>query len=152
MPFDTNAGMAVVDAMTVRVVSVRPDERVRTAIARMLEEQVGSVAVCEGERLVGIFTERDVLRLAGGGEDFGDLRVGDVMTTRLFSVGPDDDLLAAARLMQERQIRHLPVLQDGNVLGILGIREVLGTLVERLWSNHDEQARETARGLLRRGG
>ena len=47
--------------------------------------------------------------------------------------------------MQEKKIRHLPVVQDGNLLGILGIREVLRTLVERLWSNHDADARETAR-------
>ena len=73
------------------------------------------------------------------------------MTTRLFVVAPEDDVVSAARLMQEKKIRHLPVVQDGNLLGILGIREVMRTLVERLWSNHDVDARETARELLRRG-
>lgn len=142
--------MAVSDAMTARIVSVRPDETVQVAIARMLQSEVASVAVCERDKLVGIFTERDVLRLAGEGTDFRTLPVGDVMTKHLFTVAPDDDLLDAAALMQVKRIRHLPVLQDGNVLGILGIREVLRALVERLWSLHDERARETARDLLSR--
>src|SRR5438093_13776437 len=119
--------------MAFRVVKVSPDDPVRVAIARMLEENVGSVAVCEGERLVGIFTERDVLRLAGEGPDFSDVKVGDVMTRRPVTVSPDDDILAAAQLMSERRIRHLPVVQGENLLGMVGIREVLRMLVERLW-------------------
>ena len=55
----------IADVMSLRVLTVTPDETVQLAIARMLEENVGSVAVCEGNHLVGIFTERDVLRLAG---------------------------------------------------------------------------------------
>jgi CBS domain-containing protein len=137
--------------MAVQVVTAKPDETVQAAIQRMLDAKIGSVAVCDGTRLVGIFTERDVLRLAGDGADFDALAVGEVMTTRLFIVAPEDDVVSAARLMQEKQIRHLPVVQDGNLLGILGIREVMRTLVERLWSNHDADARETARELLRRG-
>jgi CBS domain-containing protein len=138
------------DVMSLRVVSVQPEESVQVAIARMLEENVGSVAVCQGTELVGIFTERDVLHLAGHGGALGELRVGDVMTRSPVTVSPDDDALAAARLMGERRIRHLPVVQDGNVLGILGIRDVLRTLVERLWREHDPEARETAHELLKR--
>src|ERR671937_940898 len=144
--------MAVADVMSLRVVKVAPDDPVRIAVARMLEENIGSVAVCEGQRLVGIFTERDVLRLAGEGPDFADVRVGDVMTRRLVIVSPDDDILAAAQLMSERRIRHLPVVQGENLLGIVGIREVMRTLVERLWRTQDPEARERARELLSRGG
>ncbi len=142
--------MAVADVMAFRVVKVAPDDTVRVAIARMLEENVGSVAVCEGERLVGIFTERDVLRLAGEGPDFAEIRVGDVMTRQLVTLAPDDDILDAARLMGERKIRHLPVLEGENLLGVVGIREVVRALVERLWRTHDEEARERARELLDR--
>jgi CBS domain-containing protein len=138
--------------MSLRVVRVAPDDPVSLAVARMLEEEIGSVAVCEGERLVGIFTERDVLRLAGEGPDFAVVRVGDVMTRRLVMVSPDDDVLAAAQLMSERRIRHLPVVQGENLLGIVGIREVMRTLVERLWRTQDPEARERARELLSRGG
>jgi CBS domain-containing protein len=140
----------IADVMSLRVVSVAPEETVGVAIARMLEDNVGSVAVCDGPELVGIFTERDVLHLAGGGGGLGELKVGEVMTRAPVTVSPDDDALAAARLMSERRIRHLPVVQDGNVLGIVGIRDVLRTLVERLWREHDPEARETARELLKR--
>jgi len=142
--------MAVADVMAFRVVTVSPDDTVQVAIARMLEENVGSVAVCEGERLVGIFTERDVLRLAGEGPDFAEIRVGDVMTTQLVTLAPDSDILDAARLMGERKIRHLPVLEGENLLGVVGIREVVRALVEHVWRNHDEEARERARELLDR--
>ena len=144
--------MAVADVMSFRVVRVASDDSVRVAIARMLEENVGSVAVCDGERLVGIFTERDVLRLAGEGPDFADVNVGDVMTRSPVTISPDDDVLAAAQLMGARRIRHLPVVQGENLLGIVGIREVMRTLVERLWRTQDPEARERARELLSRGG
>lgn len=140
--------MPIVDAMAPRLVSVTPDETVQVAIARMLEENVGSVAVCEEGRLAGIFTERDLLRLAGEGREFLDLRVGEVMTRRPVTVPPDTDVLEAARIMGERQIRHLPILEGEHILGVVGIREVLRALVERLWRDHDPKARETARELL----
>ena len=136
--------------MSLRVVSVSPDDPVRVAIARMLEENIGSVAVCEGDRLVGIFTERDVLRLAGEGPQFAEVEVGDVMTRQPVTISPEDEILAAAQLMAERRIRHLPVVQGENLLGIVGIREVMRTLVERLWKTQDPEARERARELLSR--
>ena len=138
------------DVMSMRVVTVKPDDSVQLAISRMLEENVGSVAVCTEYRLVGIFTERDVLRMAGEGGAFGEVRVDDAMTPSPVTVSPDDDVLAAARLMGERRIRHLPVVQDGNVLGLVGIRDVMRTLVERVFREHDPEARETARALLDR--
>jgi CBS domain-containing protein len=144
--------VAIADVMSLRVVKVSPDEPVRLAIARMLEENVGSVAVCEGHRLVGIFTERDVLRLAGEGPEFAEVNVGDVMTRNPVTISPDDEILAAAQLMSERRIRHLPIVQGDNLLGIVGIREVMRTLVERLWRTQDPEARERARELLSRGG
>lgn len=137
--------------MTVRVVSVEPDATVREAIGRMMEEGIGAVAVCEGTRLAGIFTERDVLRLAAEQVDFRELRVADVMTRRPVTASPDVLLVDAARLMGEHRIRHLPVVEQDNLLGMIGIRDVLRTLVEKVWNEHDAGARETARGLLRRG-
>jgi CBS domain-containing protein len=136
--------------MRVRVVSVRPDESVQVAIARMQEENIGSVAVCDGPRLVGIFTERDVLRLAGEGADFLDLTVETVMTSTPVTISPDADLLDAARVMNERNIRHLPVVEGENLLGIVGMREVLHALVERLWQTQDPKFHDSARELLER--
>jgi CBS domain-containing protein len=141
--------MAIGDVMRTRVVTVSSDDSVRLAVLRMLEETVGSVAVCEGDRLVGIFTERDVLGLVGENTDLDDVRVGDVMTREPVTVQVDAAVLDAARLMGERRIRHLPVVQGEHLLGMVGIRDVLGSLVERLWQTRDEQAHDTARALFK---
>ena len=136
--------------MRVRLVTVEPKDSARLAVLRMLEEDVGSVAVCEGGRLVGIFTERDVLRLAGEGTPLDDVRIADVMTTEVATVSADVSVTDAAALMGARKIRHLPVVEDDRLLGMIGIRDVLGSLVERVWQDHDETAHETARQLFRR--
>ena len=122
----------IADVMSLRVLTVTPDETVQLAIARMLEENVGSVAVCEGNHLVGIFTERDVMRLAGENSELQALRIGDVMTRRVLTVSPDDDILAAGALMADRRIRHLPVVQDGQVMGIVGLRDVTRSLLDAI--------------------
>ena len=141
--------MAIGDVMRTRVVTVSADDSARLAVLRMLEESVGSVAVCDGGALVGIFTERDVLMLAGEGTDLDDVRVGDVMTRDPLTVQADTAIVDAARLMGERRIRHLPVVQGEHLLGMIGIRDLLGSLVERLWQTHDEQAHDTARALFK---
>jgi len=142
--------MPVLDVADLRPVTVRPGDTVQDAVGRMVDQNVGSVAVCEGTRLVGIFTERNVLRLASQGARFDDLSVQEVMTTQLVTVGPDDDIVAVAHLMGERRIRHVPVLEGENLVGIVGIRDVLGVLAEMLWKAHDEDAHETVRELLTR--
>ena len=143
--------MSVSDVMTVRVVQAAPDETARAAVRKMLAANVGSIAICDGPKLVGIFTERDVLRLAGDGTDLDTTIVRDVMTEAPITIPAEGDILAAAHVMSERRIRHLPVVQGENILGVVGIRDVLGALVERLWREGDPDARETARELLRRG-
>jgi len=135
--------------MRTRVVAVNSDDSARLAVLRMLEEGVGSVAICEGGKLVGIFTERDVLALSGEGTDLDAVRVGDVMTRDPFTVGADIAVVDAARLMGEKKIRHLPVVEGEHLLGMVGIRDVLGSLVERLWQSHDEAAHATAKALFK---
>ncbi len=141
--------MAIGDVMKTRVVMVSPDDHARIAVLRMLEEGVGSVAVCESGRLVGIFTERDVLALAGEGTDLDTVKIGDVMTRTPVTVSADVAVLDAARLMGERKIRHLPVVQGEHLLGMIGIRDILGSLVERAWQTHDAAAHDTARSLFK---
>lgn len=142
--------MAIGDVMRTRVVSVEADATARLAVLRMLEEGVGSIAVCDDGRLVGIFTERDVLALAGAGTDLESVKVRDVMTREPVTVDADVPILDAARLMGEKRIRHLPVVEGDHVLGMIGIRDVLGCLVERVWQSHDEAAHDTARSLFKR--
>ena len=142
--------MAIGDVMRTRVVTVEPGDSARLAVLRMLEEGVGSVAVCDSGRLVGIFTERDVLALAGDGTDLNAVNVGDVMTRNPVTVDADVQILDAARLMGERRIRHVPVVEGGHLLGMVGIRDVLGSLVERAWQARDSNAHDTARSLFKR--
>jgi CBS domain-containing protein len=141
--------MPVSDAMTVRVVSVDPRATVQEAIARMLEEGIGAVAVCDGAHLVGIFTERDVLRVAGEGPLFGEIILDTVMTRRPITCAPDDDLIGAAELMADKRIRHLPVCEGDFLVGMIGIRDVLRRLLEQV-AEQDDDARTTARSLLSR--
>ena len=72
------------------------------------------------------------------------------MTRDPLTISADDGILEAAQLMGERRLRHLPVVQDGNLVGMVSIRDVLGFLAERLYAEHDETAAETARSLLGR--
>jgi CBS domain-containing protein len=141
--------MAIGDVMRTRVVTVNTGDSARIAVLRMLEEGVGSVAVCESGRLIGIFTERDVLGLAGDGTDLDQIRIDDVMTRDPLTVDARVAVLDAARLMGERRIRHLPVVEGELLLGMVGIRDVLGSLVERLWQSKDSDAHETARSLFK---
>jgi CBS domain-containing protein len=141
--------MAIGDVMRTRVVTVKTDDSVRLAVLRMLEEGVGSVAVCDGGTLVGIFTERDVLGLAGDGAELDAVRIGDVMTREPLTVEAGVAVLDAARLMGERKIRHLPVVEGEHLLGMVGIRDILGSLVERLWQTKDSAAHDTARTLFK---
>lgn len=140
--------MQIGGVMRSRLVTASPDETAGDAIRRMLEAGVGSVVVCDGPVLVGIFTERDVLRLAGTGADFDATPLSEVMTSSPATISADDGILEAAELMKERKLRHLPVVEDGNLVGIVSIRDVLAFLAERLWQEQDESAHDTARALL----
>jgi CBS domain-containing protein len=142
--------VSIADVMSTHVVQGEPGWSVREAARRMSEAGIGSVAVCEGSRLVGILTERDVLRLVAAGADLDRVLVRDAMTTPVLTASPDGDILAVARLMGERRVRHLPVVEGENLLGMIGIRDVLGALAEALWRTHDDAVHETARDLLAR--
>lgn len=140
--------MSIADVMSTRVVQSEPGESVREAARRMSDAGIGCVAVCDGFRLVGILTERDVLRLTAQGDDLDRVRVREAMTERVVTASPDDDILSVARLMGDRRVRHLPVVQGEHLLGMIGIRDVLGALAEALWRTHDDAVHETARDLL----
>jgi len=142
--------MHIGGVMRVRLVTARPDQTAAEAIRTMLDAGVGSVLVVDGPELVGIFTERDVLRLAGAGVSFGTVLLRDVMTPGPLSVSSDVTILDAAQMMGARNLRHLPVVEGGNLVGVVSIRDVLGFLAERLWAERDEAAHDTARTLLSR--
>jgi CBS domain-containing protein len=142
--------MSVGSVMSTRLISVGPEDSALDAIDRMVEENVGAVLVCDGPRLAGIFTERDVLRLASERTPLDEVRIADVMTASPLTVDPFVSIVDAAHLMGEHRVRHLPVAEGGLVHGVVGIRDVMRTLVERVWRGQDGDARDTAQELLRR--
>jgi CBS domain-containing protein len=142
--------MQIGGVMRVKLVTARPDDSAANAIRKMLEANIGSVVVCEENVPVGIFTERDVMRMAGEGADFERTPLRQAMTARPLTIGAGDNILDAAQLMAARKLRHLPVVEDGNLVGIVSMRDVFGFLAERLFSAQDEAAHDTARALLDR--
>ncbi|MFZ0044431.1 MAG: CBS domain-containing protein, partial [Streptosporangiaceae bacterium] len=102
--------MQVRDVMTPASVTESPQDSLRSAAERMWRQQTGSLIIAEGERLIGIITERDVLRALALGADPDHTSVDDAMTAQVFTVIPDMPLQDAAREMAARWIRHLPVV------------------------------------------
>jgi len=142
--------MQIGSVMRTKLVTAKLEDTAAEAIRLMFEAGIGSVVVCEENAPVGIFTERDVLRLAGEAADFERVQLRVAMTRNPITVGVDDGILEAAQLMGERKLRHLPVVQDGNLVGMVSMRDVLGFLTERLYADKDEAAAATARALLGR--
>ncbi len=99
---------------------VAPSTTIAQAVDLMNANKIGSVLVMDGERLVGIFTERDVLRrVVGGRLDPDSTRVADVMTREVVVMRPSATVADAMAVVSERRCRHLPIVEDGAVLGVL---------------------------------
>ena len=117
-----------------RPVVASPEETVRAAAARMTEEACGSVLVCDGDRLRGIFTERDLMtRVVGRGLDPKTTRIEQVMTHDPDRIESTATAREALRRMDELGCRHLPVTEDGRVLGVVSLRDLpIETVAEML--------------------
>jgi CBS domain-containing protein len=100
--------------------SVPPDISVAAAVEVLNQNQVGSVLVLDGGRLVGIFTERDILRrVVGERRDPASTRVSDVMTRDLVVMRPSASVVDAMKVVSEKRIRHIPVVEAGTVVGVV---------------------------------
>ena len=118
--------MLVRDVMTGAAVTDSAADTLRSAAERMWREQTGSLLVMDGGRLAGIITERDLLRAVALGADLATATVDEAMTIEVFTVTPDMPLRDAAREMAVRWIRHLPVVDGEQVLGVISMRDVTG--------------------------
>ena len=98
---------------------------VKAAVARMVEQQISSVLVFEGQRTVGIFTERDaVRRVLHPGLDPATTPVDQVMTADVQTIGPETSIQEALALMSQGRYRHLPVLNEGEVMGMVSVGDL----------------------------
>jgi CBS domain-containing protein len=119
--------------------TVPPEITVAAAAEVLIRNQVGSVLVMDGGRLVGIFTERDILRrVVGERRDPASTRVADVMTRDLVVMRPTASAVDAMKVIAEKRIRHVPVVEDGKVVGVVS----QGDLNHWLVRNREGQIQE----------
>ena len=112
------------DHMTRGVLTITSDATLGDAAAKMAERGVGAVVILEGDSVAAILTERDVMKAVAAGKD-GSASVADWMTRHPDTVEPDETTDQAATLMIHGGFRHLPVVEEGRVVGIVSIRDLM---------------------------
>jgi CBS domain-containing protein len=119
------------DIMTRDVYTTSGDSSISEVAESMLKGRFGSAIVVDGNWIVGMFTERDVLRAAAAGIDPGTAVVNDWMTPDPVTASPDMDAEEAAEIMMTQGFRHLPVVDGNKLLGIVSLRDVLRVRIRR---------------------
>jgi CBS domain-containing protein len=123
----------ILESKGYQVWTINREATVLDGIRLMADKKIGSLLIIENENPVGIFTERDYARkVAFTNKKPEELRIDEVMTKELITVSPVQSVRDCMRLMTENQIRHLPVLDDGKVIGIVSIGDVVKDLIEEL--------------------
>ena len=127
---------AIVKQKGNQIWSIGPEVTVYDALAVMADKEIGSLLVMEGNKLVGMLSERDYARkVILMGRSSRDTRVGEIMTTPPLTVTPDCSIDGAMRIMTEKRVRHLPVVgSNGSALGVVSI----GDLVKWIITSHEE--------------
>lgn len=115
------------------VESISSGRSVREAIALLARRRIGALPVIDDGAVKGVFSERDVIyALAADGAAALDRNVGEVMTSPAVTVAPKDAALGALSLMTRRRIRHLPVIEEGRIVGLVSIGDVVKYRIERI--------------------
>jgi CBS domain-containing protein len=121
-----------------KVCTISPDAPVSELLAMLAEQNIGAVVVVSGEAVVGIVSERDVVRGMHRASDTLMTRpVRDIMSSTVVTCVPEDEVASLERTMTERRFRHVPVLRDGKLAGIVSIGDVVKTRIGEL---EDERA------------
>ena len=109
-----------------KVVTIRPDQTVKDAVERLAEHRIGALVVEDQLKPVGIFSERDLVnRLAENGARAYDSQVGELMSSPVVSGAPTDTVDQTLSLMTRRRIRHLPILVDGDLVGLVSLGDLV---------------------------
>jgi CBS domain-containing protein len=115
----------VSEVMSKEVVTVGPHYNVADVASLMDAKRIGSVIVLEEDRVLGILTERDILKVIGAGEDPKNVAAHEALSDDLYTIAPDASVDEAARKMVQAKVRHLPVIVDDNLIGIVSIRDLV---------------------------
>jgi CBS domain-containing protein len=108
------------------VVTVKPDQTIRDAIALLVKHRIGAlVVVDEAGGVVGLISERDIVRAAATNEALFGNSVSALMTTNVIVASPSDDIRSVEQTMTVRRFRHLPILDEGELIGIVSIGDVV---------------------------
>ncbi len=111
--------------------STAPTTSVFAALQQMAEHNVGALIVMNGKALVGIFSERDYARkVVLMGKSSRELKVSDIMSTQVITVTPGQSIEECMQLMTDRRIRHLPVFEEGSVVGLVSIGDIVRSIIE----------------------
>jgi CBS domain-containing protein len=117
--------MKLKEIMTKDVATLHAEDTVQEAAHIMKQYNIGSVPVCSGEEIIGIITDRDIaVRSVAEGENFKNQKVREIMTSNPVIVNQEMDIHDAARIMSERQIRRLPVVDKKNIVGIISLGDI----------------------------
>lgn len=120
----------LLDSKGYDVLTVKPDQPVREALENMAKASAGTSVVMEGGEVIGIFSERDIIRkVVLQGKDIESVQVQDIMSRDLTTISPESSLDHCMKLMTEKRIRHLPVLRDNQLCGIVSIGDVVKYLI-----------------------
>ena len=115
------------------VVSITADQTVGEAVAVLATRRVGAVPVMDGADVIGIFSERDVIHaIAAHGAAALARGIGETMTAPAITVAPGEAVIGALSLMTRRRIRHLPVVEDGRVVGLVSIGDLVKYRIDRI--------------------
>ncbi|WP_159015498.1 CBS domain-containing protein [Cognatiluteimonas profundi] len=121
----------LLEAKAPEIHAIRPDAPVLDAIRQMAEKHVGALLVMDAGALVGIVSERDYARkIVLQGRSSGDTPVRDIMTSKVVTVGPTDTTDHCMQVVTERRIRHLPVVDEDVVLGVVSIGDLVKAVIE----------------------
>lgn len=120
------------------VLSISPDATLAQAVEKLVENRCGALVVCEGEEMVGIVSERDILRtLSEVANSLEEVTVKARMTSKVVTGTPEDNVNDTMGLLTNNRIRHLPVLEDGKLAGVISIGDVVKAQHDRLtMENH----------------
>ena len=118
--------------------SIAADATLFDVVRKLGEKRIGALPVVEGGRITGIVSERDVIYcLRDHGPEMLDWPVSRIMSSPAITASPDDDVLAALALMTQRRIRHLPVVEGGEIRGIVSIGDLVKYRMERIEAEAD---------------